>query len=232
MAGTIYALLRFSRQEYLQRFRDEGFLYLNTLQYFRDLESDPERADPFEGTETIIQPKDLGESFIDTPTHLGRIAISPQDLAGPVRIALNRTMACNVYCTFGVTGPVDSDIVPERGLGLGDWFVLVLNPSEFISRVSAAARDVGLGCQSGLVQYYDSRQYSGYVGPFRKPSEFASQNEFRLVLGPGCGQPVELVAGSLVDITSEVLPTCDVNTLLDFSSSSFCEAGLANSSRD
>jgi hypothetical protein len=127
---------------------------------------------------------------------------------------------------FAVTGPVDGDLIPERGLGLGGWFVLVLNPSEFVSRVSGAAKEAGLGCQFGAVQYYDSGRYSGYVGPFRKRSEFAHQNEFRLVLGPGCGKPVELTAGSLLDITSEILPACDVNTLLDFSSRSFREAGL------
>jgi hypothetical protein len=92
MAERIYALLKFGKREHLQRLRNEGSLYLNTLQYFQELESDPERGDPFEGSETIIQPKDLGESFIDTPTRLGRIAISPQDLAGPIRIGLNRTI--------------------------------------------------------------------------------------------------------------------------------------------
>jgi hypothetical protein len=127
---------------------------------------------------------------------------------------------------FAITGPVDGELVDKRHYHLGDSFVLVLNTSEFLSRVSAAASKAGFAGQYGLVQYYDSQEYTGDVGPFRKRKEFSHQKEFRLVLRPSPGKPVELRVGSLVDITSEVCPASHVNELCDFSSQNAREVGL------
>lgn len=57
---------------------------MNTLTSFRDLEADTARRDRFEGVDAIIQPKYLGEAYIDTGIPaIGRINIPPEDLAGP-----------------------------------------------------------------------------------------------------------------------------------------------------
>jgi hypothetical protein len=221
---TYYAFLRFSKEEYLKRFRNEGLLYMNTLQYFRDLESDSERGDAFEGDDWIYQPKDIEMTFDDPDA--GKYKVVPGDLSGPARITLNRTLACNVYCMFAITGPVDGDLVDKRNYRLGDSFVLVLNTSEFLSRVSAAASKAGFAGRYGLVQYYDPQEYTGDIGPFRKRKEFSHQREFRLVMQPSPGIPVELSVGSLVDITSEVWPASQVNGLCDFSTQNAREAGL------
>jgi hypothetical protein len=128
---------------------------------------------------------------------------------------------------FAITGPVDGELVDKRNFRFGDSFVLVLNPSEFLNRVFSAARDAGFGYQYGPVQYYDSEEHSGDVGPFRKRSEFAHQNEFRFVVRPGSGKAIELIVGNLRDITSEILPLSEVNQRLDFGTKSAQEAGLS-----
>jgi len=224
MKSTLYALLRLSKEEYLKRFRNEGLLYMNTLQYFRNLETDLERGDAFEGDDWIYQPKDTEITFDDPD--VGKYVVVPGELSGPARIALNQTLACNVYCMFAITGPVDGELVDKRNCGLGESFILVLNTREFLSRVSAAASKVGLAVKYGLVQYYDSQEYKGDVGPFRKRNQFSHQKEFRLVLQPSTGIAVQLSVGSLVDITSEVHPASEVNDLCDFSMTRAREAGL------
>jgi len=201
----VYAFLKLSKAEYLQRLRNDGLLHLKPLRYFAELE-DPEKGDAFEGLDTIMQPKRVGELTLSTNMSLGSIAVAPQDLAGPVRISLDRIMDCNVYCLFALTGPVAGALVDKRNLGLGDSFLLILNPHEFRQRVFSAANDAGLNCQAGGVEYYDGENYSGAVGPFRKRSLYAHQNEYRFVVWPGSTAPVELSAGSMQDITSEVLP--------------------------
>jgi hypothetical protein len=230
MADKSYAFLKFGKEEHLHKLR-QGSLYLNTLRYFHDLEFDLERGDPFEGVDTIIQPKHIADFTLDTNTSLGKITAAPQDCSGPILIGKNRTLACNVYCMFAITGPVDGEFVDERSLGLGDSFVLILNPSEFIKRVSRAATNAGYGYQSGLVQYFNSEEYSGDVGPFRKRTRFEHQKEFRFVVYPAGTRAIELMVGSLLDITSEILPACEVNTCLDFSTKSFHEAGLCDGTR-
>jgi hypothetical protein len=223
MKITYYAFLRFSKEEYLKPFRNEGLLYMNTLRYFRELE-DPERGDAFEGDDWIYQPKDTEMAFDDP--YVGKYKVVPGDLSGPARFALDRALACNVYCMSAITGPVDGELVDKDKHDLGESFVLVLNTSEFLSRVSAAATKAGLAGKYGLVEYYDSQEYTGDVGPFRKRKEFSHQKEFRLALQPSSGIPVKLSVGSLVDITSEICPVSRINELLDFSTKSAQEAGL------
>jgi hypothetical protein len=48
----------------MEQFRT-GLLYMNTLSYFRDLEAETARGDRFEGVDSILQPKDLGEVIGD-----------------------------------------------------------------------------------------------------------------------------------------------------------------------
>jgi hypothetical protein len=227
LGKTIYAFLKFGKWEHLHEFRTDGLVYLNTLRYFQELESDPERGDPFEGIDTITQPQHIRDFVFDTNSKRGKIVVSPEELAGPIRISRNRTMACNVYCLFSITEPVCGDLVSERSSGLGDSCVLVLNPTELVTRISNAAKAATLNCHSGMVRYYDSRNYSGEVGPFRKRAEYSYQNEFRFVVWPGGDVAIRLKAGSLLDITSEVIPMDEANTRMDFSMESFREAGLS-----
>jgi len=197
---------------------------MNPLRYFSKLESDLVRTDRFEGTSTIIQPQDIGEFTLTSI--LGTVTAQPSDFVGPVLISRNRTASCNVYCMFAVTRPVDGTLVDRRNLKFGDSFVLILNTQEFLNRVSSAMKTAGLSCKGGLVEYYDCEKHSGETGPFRKPSTFQYQSEFRLIVYPGSSDPVRLNVGSLVDITSEVLPLSDVNKHLDFSTESARKAGL------
>ena len=53
-----------------------------------------------------------------------------------------------------------------------------------------------------------------------------NQNEYRIVVEPGSNTHLKLFVGSLADITSEVIPSSEVNQCLDFSARSAKEAGL------
>jgi hypothetical protein len=223
---NVYSFLKFAKAEYLHKMRNEGSLHLKSLRYYAELE-DTEKGDPFEGVDRIWQPKHIGELTIRTNTSLGNFTATPlRDLAGPVRFRWNRVMDCNVYCLFAITGPVDGELAEVRLRDMGDSAVLILNPSEFRNRIYSAAYKAGLNCQGGAVEYYSGEDYSGTVGPFRKRSRFAYQQEYRFVVWPGSGSPRELTLGSMKDITSEVLPASEVNQCLDFSTKSFQEAGL------
>jgi hypothetical protein len=226
---TIYGLLKFGERQHIQAFRNDGLLYMKSLAEFAKLEGDIERDDCFEGTDTIIQPKHLGECIFDAgEMGLGKFVARPSDFAGPLRIGRNRTVSCSVYCMFAITKPVDGELANPKNFEFGDSCVLVLNPTEFLSRVFRAAKDAGLNyLEYRLVEYYDAEEYSGDTGRFRKRSKFAHQNEFRIVVEPGSETPRELSVGSLIDITSEVLMSSEVNQRLDFSPRSAREAGLS-----
>jgi hypothetical protein len=219
-ALSYYAFLKFGQRAHLEQLRNEGLVYMKSLRSFAELEFDAVRGDAFEGLDTIIQKEHVE---ITIKSAFGEIVVPPGE-GGQVRLGRNRTMACNVYCMFAIANPVDGELVEESNRRLGDSCVVVLNPSKFLNRVASAAGHAGFSCEAGPVEYYNSELYSGDVGPFRKRSTFAHQKEFRFVVRPGSAQPVELRAGSLWDITSEVLPMSEINQWLDFSTKSFQQA--------
>jgi hypothetical protein len=64
------------------------------------------------------------------------------------------------------------------------------------------------------------------VGPFRKPSRFAYQQEYRIVVRPGQAPFRNLVIGDISDITSPVLPLSDLDQIVDFSQEAAIAAGI------
>jgi hypothetical protein len=220
-------LLKFGQRQHLEEFRRDGLLYMNPQQYFADLEGDLARGDRFEGTDQILQPKDIRHIRIEDNVSGEVVMIRPEDMAGPVSIGLGKRPACNLFCMFAVTKPVDGPFVDERCFGFGESFTLVLNTQEFINRICAAARAAGFGYAHGLVQYYDADGYSGDTGPFRKPLIHAYQQEFRFLLEPGSRQPIRLTAGCLEDITTPIHTLADINRIVDFGTESAGKSGLS-----
>ena len=75
-----------------------------------------------EGTDSIIQPCDIGEFIIDPQIPIfEKIRVVPSDLAGPVRIALQRTSSCNIFCLFAVNKPIEGSIFPKSY----QWFTTI-----------------------------------------------------------------------------------------------------------
>jgi hypothetical protein len=207
-------LLKFGRHDHLQQLRTRGLLHAKPQRYFQELESDPQRGDRFETTDHVFQPNLITKLIISKHPRPDFV-ITPDHLRGPVLMSV-KGERCNIYCMFAITQPA-SPLVDEQNLAFGerDAFVVILNTQTFLDRVSSAASSRGLRCECGLVKYCDYESYSGETGPFRKPVTYAHQKEFRFIFQPGCDSPINLEIGSLVDITSDVLPLSDINRLID-----------------
>lgn len=210
-------LMKFGRREHIEALRDEGLLFANCAEHFSKLEAakDRVRADPFEGTDRIVQAKDISRFVIESK---GRapLVLGPENFASPLRLYLGGAANCNVYCMYGVTwrrlhAPCDA-----RNFDFGDSFLAVLDTQEFLNRVGRGARERGLNCESRPVRYYDEEKYTGDTGPFRKPRRHAFQNEFRIAFRPCAGEPLLLRIGSIADITTPVYGLADINELIQF----------------
>lgn len=137
-------LLKFGKKQHLEEFRENGLVYMNSRNFFSKLEHDCVRADPFEGTDRIIQPRDTHVT-IEGPIRASsghietvKIALLPGDLAGPISIGLNKN-DCNIFCMFCVSKPTDGILVDSRNFKFDNSFVLVLHTQEFINRFCTAA---------------------------------------------------------------------------------------------
>lgn len=231
-------LFKFGKREHLEQFRKDGLLFMRPLIEFAEMESealatgsavDPVRADLYEGADLILHPKDT-EIVVEGPgpsddrgrPQKMRVLISREDMAAHTSVSLNAN-SCNAYCMYATTEPKRVD---ERNFAFGDSAIIVLNTAEFLRRFAATADALGLKHQCGFIEYFPLDDFSGATGPFRKPSIFEYQREFRLIVRPGCDQPRHLAIGNLEDITSEILPLNEINTRFDFSPENARRAGL------
>jgi hypothetical protein len=199
-------LIRFSKREYLEELR-AGHFYLNTQNYFLKLENDCVRTDRFETVDEIVQPHDI-KSF--------RLANKELCLAGPLFINFG-TRAYNVFCMHSVPIPtVGCPFVDPRNFKFGDAFTVILDAKKFLNRVKRAAKKIGFSMDCHLVEYFDPETYSGEVGPFRKPTNFKYQREFRIIITPGTVEPVRLKVRTLKDITTPIYSLSEINRLVQF----------------
>jgi hypothetical protein len=221
---SILILFKFGREEHLKAFREQGMLHMRTMRHFAAEEKrNIARGDRFEGASTIIQPAHL-KMTLSHPI-LGVHEVDPNDVVGPVILSYNAEAEQNIFCLFSLTEPTPKPVLCDEHLCFGDHFVLVLNAEEFLNRVNRAALAANLEGKAGPVTYYDDATYSGRIGPFQKPSAFAYQKEFRIVLRPGTTPFLNLIIGDLSDITTPVLPLSELDTICDFTERSADEAG-------
>ncbi len=208
--------MKFGQKKHLEDFR-QGTLHMNNLEYFSELEQDPVRHDPFEGTDEIHQPKDIRTFLIKDNATGNEIVLKSENFAGPLRIRF-RKQSYNLFCMYAITeiGDAGALNVDERCFAFGDSFCVVLNTSEFFRRIRSAADAANLNSVSKFVEYYDPREYSGETGPFRKPSTHSFQQEFRLAVYPGAADPIRLFVGDLTDLTTPIYSLADINKITRF----------------
>jgi hypothetical protein len=211
-------LFKFGQREHLQDFRD-GILHMSSQTFFANLENDAARSDRYEGTDRIHQPQEIKQITFTDHVRGTEIVLTPENLRGPVSIFFGRR-SYNLFCMYGLTPPFDvgHPTIDARNLMFGKSFVSIIDPQEFISRVYYGAKNAGLrgGCK--MVEYYNETEHSGDTGPFRKPSAFSHQREFRIAVYPGSSDPIRLHIGSLADITTAILPLADFSRLVEFRS--------------
>jgi hypothetical protein len=221
-------LLKLGQKAHLQTLR-EGTLYMRSISYFAKLEADLARADPYEGVDYIIQPRDVGDFRIESEIPaVGGISVDPSDLAGAVRIAKTQTSSCNLFCMFAVSEAIEKPIfAPGYDWFRADSILLFTNTPQFLERVGRAAEKRGITATGGLIKYFEKDSHSGSIGRFRKDSFYYYQREFRIALEPSSEDPLLLDVGDLSDITSEVIPFDKADEVLDFSSAAAAAAGLS-----
>lgn len=216
--------MKFGQREHLEQFR-AGQLFTKPLEAFAKMERDEVRHDRLEGASRITQPDAIRRLTL-TSGDGQVIDFDSKDLVGPLVMSYGEAVNCNVFCMFSITSPANN-FCDARNFGFGDSFVIVINTHVFLTRVAAGAQHAGFSFDVGVVEYYDERTFSGLTGPFRKPNRFAYQNEVRLAFRPGLIEPQTIDVGDLGDITSDIHPLSDINTLCDFSPDNAALAGLA-----
>ncbi|MDQ2070339.1 hypothetical protein [Natronospira bacteriovora] len=211
-------LIKFGAEKYMQRFLEQGELYMNTLASYRGNEHDSERHDPNEGLERILQMK--GAKITRKCSDAGRGEEIARLTGGVGRIKNSNLDKINVYCMFHFVIPFDEnvplgEVVDERvWRGFGDTAVIIGDAADFVSRVKDEAHRRGLSHWRSSVEYVDMNKRHDEVGPFVKDLAYSHQHELRIAVfdeatNPG---PLSLSLGSIADIAC-LVPASDVGRI-------------------
>jgi hypothetical protein len=203
--GPPQYLMKFGQAEHMAALFYDGLLYCNTLEYFKDLESNDGTGDPLESATHVYDHTQFQAWILDDDGN--KVAELKSEYDSTCKLTHFRGGERNVYCMYGVYSAASTYVDPrnytnERGEITKPVGVLITNVDEFRRRLEAAVqRDATITTvHARSVEYVSEEFHTGEVGPFRKYARLAYQSEFRLLFVPGDGQPRTVVLGSLEDI--------------------------------
>jgi hypothetical protein len=222
-----YFVKFFEQESYADAFM-AGSLYLNTLAYFKRLESSTDgRMDSTEALAMWLQPDDL---VIDIQVPgIGSAHITKTDLAAPVSVAYSHHDFLHILCLYAVyadgfecgeggkiyCAPDQADevrrqlTIDEQCLNFGK-FAVITSAGLFINQIRAALNKQGYRGYGKLVEYYDDATFHGTISakdaPFRKQKRFGYQREFRICVEPRMQSagPLSISIGSLAHFSAKV----------------------------
>lgn len=217
----LFKVANLDRLHALQR----GLLYMNSVDYFAKLEGETTaalRRDELEKVYLKLSSGVRGGVVSELALQIegqDEIVLSPETV---MTLHLPRPETVMVYCMGSVSAGHDGQIwgldnrvlqFNERFREFGTHVLRITDHAEFSRRLSQAI-EAHLHLYNspffeggyGQVDYVDLSDYSGPIGLFRKPIEYAWQREYRLCFG---AEPealndqgaLELNIGDLSDIT-------------------------------
>lgn len=217
----LFKVANLDRLQALQR----GLLYMNSVDYFAKLEGEAGAALRRDELENVylklssgVRDGVVSELALQVEGH-DEILLNPE---ATMTLHLPRSETVMLYCFGSVSAGHDGQIwgldngvlqLSERFREFGTHVLRITNQAEFSRRLSQAITAHPHLYSSpffegayGQVDYVDFSDYSGPIGLFRKPIEYAWQREYRLCFG---AEPealndqgaLELNIGDLSDIT-------------------------------
>ncbi len=199
--NRVFYLFKRGQKEHIQALYEEGSIYINTIDYIRTCDNNPERSDPNDGIEKRWFMGDGKVSMCDIDKDINKDGIT----FGAINMEINRDSKekGNIYC---LTGVYSENLLGERNnivfdtKSFGESVIFIYNPKEFINRLFCALDKKGyIKHINEKVIYYDNT-YSGKIGFFKKHEKFKTQNAYRIFIPNKDNTPIKLKIGSLKDI--------------------------------
>ncbi len=193
-----YFIKFFEHEDWADQFL-AGRLYLNTLGYFKGLESTAtaERGDPTEAVSLWLQPQDVVMT-LKVPALKLETVITAKDLARPVQVSSTYHEQLHLLCLYAVhtDNPVIEDgkvinlkamqeqlHIDPKCFEMGR-FAVVVPAASFMEQLRPKLKELGLAGTGRLVKYYDDELFSGEFAfaeiEFNKQKRFSYQREWRL----------------------------------------------------
>ena len=208
MNYNIKAFIKFGSEKNILDLYTNGTVFLNTIQYFRNIEDGELRGDKYEGVSEIINSlpgtfkiKESEQEFRYEKVHLRK---SFKEILG------------NIYSLYAISNKGFQNYqdfkINERVNEFGSHCLLI-DPKSFIDQMEKTFNKLGYSYSHGFVDYYDKEKICREISLFEKPFEFEYQKEFRFYVENEKIEPVKIQIGSLENC-SELFSTKDIFNLL------------------
>lgn len=183
-------LIKIGREEHMIPLLKQGYVYMNSLSYFKELEDKGDgRADSGEGAHSVAQTGGMiiGGLSINQKTTI--TITSPSENHG------------YVFSMVGVDeGEKLEDVLTEKMFEMGSIAIIIHDPEQFIQRCAAVLKANNKTLEWGRVRYYDKMEGSYLLDPWLKTKDYEYQSEFRLFLPMKETKAKVLQIGSIEDI--------------------------------
>jgi hypothetical protein len=223
-----YFIKFFAKESYADQFM-AGRLHLNTLGYFKQMESEdsPGRMDSTEAVSMWWQPHDIVMK-LSVPKIGLEIEIKKEDLAAPVSTSFIHHNYLHIFCLYAVhsTGfecidgkfhcePTEFEelqrqlMIDERCIKFGK-IAVITHAVAFLDQLKKVLRRDGYKARMKLMEYYDDEVFHGEIPvkeiPFRKQKRFRYQREFRLCVDTGTNREsaISIDIGDISHICAKV----------------------------
>lgn len=198
----IQFFLKFGDKIYMERLRD-GELYVKTLADFKK-DVNHMRYDKTEGLASI---EHIKERYLQ---------LKPKEATEWKNLKVNKgelkywhdASKVHSYSLFYIseeqTRKEKYFIIPENMKEYGDYYLLITNPKEFITRIQNVLDYKKYKYDYSTISYYDPKENQNKLGFFHKDISHLGEQEFRILIETETLNPLILDMGTLNDI-SEVI---------------------------
>lgn len=201
----ISMFLKFGKEEDIIDLCDNGTIYMNPIQRFREIEDGELRGDLYEGINSV-------RNYEPGQFEIPQIKFKGNHLGIHLRESYERVFG-NIYSLYCISsrikGSPENFSVDQKIKRFGSHCLMIKNNEKFLELIIEKLKGFGFRFDHGFVDYYDKNKINRRVSLFEKPIEFEYQKEFRFYIERFSIEPFYFRIGSLASI-SQIYQTSSI----------------------
>jgi hypothetical protein len=211
---TPILFIKFGSKEHIEKLFYEGVLFLNTVDYFKKLESEQGiRGDFLEGASELYNFYEKDKAILTiNPKQKDEIRMNITN----AQMRQFHSYQGNIFSLYSIfdnekeTQKIEFDKTLKN---FGDTALIITDINDFLLRVGKKLKEKNFKFYWGDVDYYNAKEKSiKKLGIFNKSSDFQYQKEFRIYVKNPINEPLKIEIGSINEI-SKLLKSEDLTKL-------------------
>ena len=200
---TPILFVKFGQKDHIEELQNKGLLYLNTVDFFKNLETEQGvRGDFLEGASELKNIFQEDKSVLTfNPGKKDEMNFNLTN--AQIRQFFN--YKGNIFSLFSIFNNNEETQIIEFGKSMksfGNTALIITNVNEFLIKVKLELKKRKFKFHLGLIDYYNEYERNlKELNIFKKASTFQNQNEFRIYVENENNKSLKIEIGSIKEIT-------------------------------